>query len=691
MTTPLSPARLLRGPVFVACASCSPWFTDEGTGYKLRMRKSTAQMKLHRKYIFAIFGVAVFCAAAGSPALTLGRARGAVLLGQPLKLTVPIQLESGEGPSALCFDADVFYGDNKQDASRVGVITDVSSQSQLANVYVSAVANVDEPVVTVYLRAGCAGKTSRRYVLLADLATELARQPLDAVAPTRALSDAAAPWAKANPADVSETTRSRPTNGRVSATGTGLASPHTLAANSKPSVATRRPASSRPRLKLAPVDLTVNRDPTLKLSNELLLGDLEDLQKRAQAVALWQSLNASPEDVLSAQSRRQALETDLKGLHDVTAKNRQILEELTRRLDTAETERYSNPLVYGLMATLFALGLGWVYVRSRRQQVNVGAPLWWRDEGSADRAGVVTHDSEGASAQADNGWSHSVLPETSSSVQPEGGAAKPVAGMTEVDIDLPWDALVDVNQDGMPLESGPETAPTAKASTALGHHDFADSMTTTLRAVNTKEMLDIRQQAEFFMTLGQHQEAVDILAENIDAGVEANPLVYLDLLKVLHTLGRKAGYDHYRNAFNAIFSGSIPEYADFNHGGNSLEAYPDVCHRLVQLWPSEEAVAYIEKCLVSRSDGDAANGFDLEAFRDLLMLHGVAMRMDSALDTGFSSFGTARTVATEADSPKCDAAVDFDLSEPPGNLIEFDAAVLLPPKGHTGSPPGVGA
>ena len=121
--------------------------------------------------------------------------------------------------------------------------------------------------------------------------------------------------------------------------------------------------------------------------------------------------------------------------------------------------------------------------------------------------------------------------------------------------------------------------------------NFAGSMTTTLRAVNTKEMLDIRQQAEFFMTLGQHQEAVDILAENIDAGLEANPLVYLDLLKVLHTLGRKAGYDHYRNAFNAIFSGRVPEYAGFNHGGDGLEAHPDVCRRIVQLWPSEEAVA----------------------------------------------------------------------------------------------------
>lgn len=632
------------------------------------MRKSVSQMKLHRKFIFAIFGVAVFCVAAGSSALTLGRARGAVLLGQPLKLTVPIQLESGEGPSALCFDADVFYGDSKQDASRVGVTSDVSPQSQLANLYVSALANVDEPVVTVYLRAGCAGKTSRRYVLLADLVTELAPQPIDASVPIRSLPTVAATGTQAKAADALQTGRSKPATRRVSPTGAGLESEQTPATNSKPGVSTRTASSSRPRLKLAPVDLTIDRDPTLKLSNELLLGDLEDLQKRAQAVALWQSLNATPQDVLSAQGRRQALESDLKGLNDVTAKNRQILEELTRRLDKAETERYSNPLVYGLLAALCAFGLGWVYVWSHGLRVGLGVPPWWRDQGSSDRAGIATHDSEVASAHADGGWNPSVLSETSPTVPPEGAETKPAAGVTEVDIDLPGDAPVVVRQE---LGSRPEAASTVMASRALGHHDFADSMTTTLRAVNTKEMLDIRQQAEFFMTLGQHQEAVAMLAENIDTGADANPLVYLDLLKVLHTLGRRAEYDHYRHAFNAIFSGRIPEYADFNHSSHGLEDYPDVSGRIVQLWPSEEAVAFIEECLVRSFDGDAEYGFDLEAFRDLLMLHGVAMRMDSALDTGFSPFIAARTVANEADSPKSDAAVDFD------------AVDLLPPKGHT--------
>ena len=76
-------------------------------------------MTLHRKFVFALLGVATFCVAIDSSALTLGRAKGAVFLGQALKLTVPAQVESGEGASALCFEADVFYGDIRQETSRV--------------------------------------------------------------------------------------------------------------------------------------------------------------------------------------------------------------------------------------------------------------------------------------------------------------------------------------------------------------------------------------------------------------------------------------------------------------------------------------------------------------------------------------------------------------------------------------------
>ena len=211
--------------------------------------------------------------------------------------------------------------------------------------------------------------------------------------------------------------------------------------------------------------------------------------------------------------------------------------------------------------------------------------------------------------------------------------------------------------------------------------DFAHSMSATLRSVNTKEMLDVRQQAEFFLTLGQHEEAITLLRESVDAGAEANPLVYLELFRVLHSLGRKAEYDHYRSGFNAIFNGYLPAYADFNQAGSGLEAYPPVCNRIVALWPSEEAVSYIASCLVRGPKENGGQEFDLEAFRDLLMLHGVASRIaSSSFDSGFMPFSAAK-MDTPAAGQAAEGGVDVDLGvahASRGNLIDFDASGSSP-------------
>ncbi len=655
-------------------------------------------MILHRKYKFAILGVAALCAAVNSPALTVGRARGAVLVGQSLKLTVPIRAEPEEDASALCFEADVFYGDTQQDASRVSVSSDFSKVSLSGNVYVSADARVDEPVVTVYLRSGCQHKTTRRYVLLADVTSEVARPTPETKVPPRSVAPVALPvlppaaaepdvgLARAKPAKKLEPVRSeRP-----------------IAAVTAPAPVSKALAPRRAHLKLAPLDLTVDRDPTLKLSNEMHVGDGEDLQKRAEAAAMWRALNASPQDILNADSRRQAMETDLKGLQAITAKNRQTLQELTGRLDKAESERYFNPLVFGLVAVLLACSAAVAFAWVRMRQAGQSAAPWWRNDGDSVVAQQWTED-----ASADRSG-ETPMPARSAdapnTVPSESGTDNSAAPLTNVDIDIHLDEPGPTPSRFVPApitSASIPSAPFSAASRASGHADFAHSMTTSLRALNTQEMLDVRQQAEFFMTLGQHEEGIGMLKDSIERSADSNPLVYLDLLKVLHTLGRKIEYDQYRADFNALFSGRVPPYAEFNQTREGLEAYPDVCQSICGQWPSQEAVDYLEACMVRTGGEDPKQGFELEAFRDLLMLHSIAQRMASDSDTGLQPFSAARGMAPEVPpslsmggsdwqdgktqpiAPGTQAAeslsVDLDLSQPPpGNLIDFDAADLAP-------------
>jgi pilus assembly protein FimV len=232
--------------------------------------------------------------------------------------------------------------------------------------------------------------------------------------------------------------------------------------------------------------------------------------------------------------------------------------------------------------------------------------------------------------------------------------------------------------------------------------DFSGSMSAPLRSINTQEVLDIRQQAEFFMTLGQYDDAISLLEAHIAENPRSNPLVYLDLLKALHTLSRKVTFDHYRNAFNSVFTGQIPVYTQFNQVGAGLEAYPELCDQIASMWPSPAVVDFIETYLVRDPEGATDLRLDLEAFRELLLLHAIAGRLGAEHPSGVMPFSAAKNVdmltATEpADTgtgpvdavlpPMAHAlaqgSVDLDLSdlaETPkpadDNLIDFDASGL---------------
>lgn len=667
------------------------------SGFMAAMPKSGLQMNCYKKNRLAILGVAMACAGLNSSALTLGQARGAVLLGQPLNLTASIQLEPQDVASVLCFDADVFYGDTRLEATQVRVKSEQTASSSTAVVRVESPVRVDEPVVTVYLRAGCEQKITRRYVLLAEPAAE---QGPTATSVQTVPPPLTAPGVGAAPATGAERggvpPRARPAAKERDRTAT-IKSP----VDSDPPLAVKPRAKQGPRLQLLPLDLSIEHDPSLKFTDELLLGATENLQKRAEAVALWRALNATPEDILSAQSQQKTMEADLQGLKVATTKNRQSLQELAGRLESAESQRYFNPLVYALLAVLMLTGVVAV-IALRRLRDRVPEDMFWlRDEIAPVRTA--------RDVQAPMVYEGFQLKEKSASVLPEAGKGARVGQAAhsrvdiDIDLDIPDDAPNQGTSNGGWVKKAAERALVDVVATrAAGHVDFAHSMTTSLRALNTKEMLDVRQQAEFFMTLGQHDEAIGMLKDSIEDSEESNPLIYLDLLRDLHTLGRKTEFEHYRADFNALFSGRVPEYAEFNQGGNGLEAYPDVCETISSLWPTQNAVHFIEQCLVHEEVDAESHGFDLEAFRDLMMLHGMAQRMESSSDSGLMPFSATRTAAA-ASVPKTtvsdrvsqsgvapdglgpvsaidlgtgEMSVDLDLSDSPENLIDFDASDL---------------
>jgi pilus assembly protein FimV len=675
------------------------------------MRESLSPMKLPFPSKPCALAALMLCAAASSSALTLGPARGAALLGQPLEMQVPVVLATDEDGSGLCFSADVYYGELHQEASKVTVKTELSTTGQPTRLRISAKAPIDEPVVTVYVRAACGTTTSRRYVMLADLATALAP-----VAPNLASSPAlpmsstgAAP--RAAVAESTATAETRPANAAKPNSPTVAPAPAAAPVRKvrpEPPVADVPQAAPvrsnrKSRLKLAPLDLSQDWEPALKSSPELLAPPIEDTERRLAAAAVWKTLNLTPEEVLRDASRLQDLERNVSKLSELATQNQHQTQELIARLESSEAQRYANPLVYALAAALGVLAAALIWMWRRLRQVS-DAP-WWNSQNPIDAQAVRdTRADESAPLLAKEGGAsvegqvaRAPSPTPAPTLKPQLAAALRV---DSVDLDLNLDDLAPPPAASVtvPVVSTVSTATERRATP----RDFSGSMSAPLRAINTQEVLDIRQQAEFFMTLGQYDDAISLLEAHIGENPRSNPLVYLDLLKALHTLSRKITFDHYRSAFNSVFTGQVPVYTQFNQSGASLEAYPELCDQIASLWPTPAAIDFIETYLVRDPAGAIDLRLDLEAFRDLLLLHAIASRLGAEHPSGVMPFSAVKnldmltatapvdtgTVPVDAVLPPAadanpDGGIDLDLSDvaetpasPPENLIDFDASGL---------------
>lgn len=599
-------------------------------------------------------------AALDSQALTLGRMRGAALIGQALDVSVQVQTDPEDGPASLCFEAEVFHADVRQDPSRVQLSIEPSAPGQTANVRIRSSIAVDEPVVTIYLRAGCSQKISRRYVMLADIVSESAA-PVQ-VAQVPLLAPPSAPASGTTTSDVGA--------GTTAALG-NPGSPPTKPApvvgatpvNPAPAVRRKAPAKpapvAAPRKPSAPAKaLAPSASSAPQTSEKLAAGraagqsrlKLDPLEMLSERVATLESSTASAPAELAAREARDAqrllsLEASVKNLLAVAARNESNLAELRLRLQQAEADRYTNPLVLGLVALLLACVAGIAFLLGRRGS-GTGGGNWWSASSNAPNtvaAGDIATRATGRSGYAPISAAAPLsapdsLPVDEPEVQVVERAAPPprVAPITQVDVSLvemsesTFDRLM---QSGTTHSAVRKTRPpelVAGAGVGAG---------ATRRLINADELFDIRQQAEFFVSLGQTDQAVRILENRISESGESSPLAYLDLLKIFHSLGLKADFRQVREDFVLLFNGRLQEFAGFDNEGQDLEAYPEILDRLAQTWGTADVLPLIEALVFREPSSGEGELLDMAAFRDLLLLHAVAQVAETLPDQLFEAVG----------------------------------------------------
>lgn len=570
-----------------------------------------------------LVGLLVVGAVLNSAALTLGRVSGAAWIGQTLALSIPVQVDSVPSDTGLCADAEVFYADSKQDPSRVLVRQESTTQTDTRILHVISSTTIDEPMVTVYLRVGCAQKVSRRYVLLADYptmaepVTTLApiATPASPTTPTTTPIAAASPLTSEDfaPTTAAPSAASNPARSRTTANHRSAAphsaekaspSPKPAPVSQPPKLAVRptAPAAIPPPAAVAPTRARLKLDPLENLADRI-----KTLETTTTAIPL--------EDLVRDAQRMQQLQGDVKALLQQAAKNEATLAVLRERLEKAESERTSSALIYGLMV-LVLLCLAAIAVLWNRRN----PPTVWRQDWPAPLPAQSVRPSTEA-AYAETTQPHSEASE-SATIPAFTDIPKKDA---DIDVDLiemdavSYDELMHpppTEAVGLSALGAEDPLPAPLPNARLPHQDF-----------NSDMQFDLCQQAEFFESLAKTDEAIEVLERRIRSNSKDCPLIYLELLRIANTHSLKTDFRQFREECQQVFNVAIPEFALFRNEGRGLEAHPSLLQHIEKLWPSRQVLDVMESCILRDPWEKNADPFDLAAFKELVLLHGIAYQL----------------------------------------------------------------
>jgi tetratricopeptide (TPR) repeat protein len=381
---------------------------------------------------------------------------------------------------------------------------------------------------------------------------------------------------------------------------------------------------------------------------------------------------------------RESLEQSKRQAQDIAS--------LSSQLQAAQRERYFNPFTYflGLLA-LFALGLSvWLW----RRQGDSDRP-WWRGASSSQRdereeqhwsrlnqemmqdvdVGLVDPAKPIDSAAARLERAERALGAGSSSstaaLKPVGAQSSDLGGLT-----VKMLPSVGAAQGARPVpgmarfeETKPPATPSAPRTPSkapvlpdrnMGYSDFANSNFASSRLVSTEELFDIQEQADFFMSLDQPEQAIAVLKNHITDNVETSALAYMDLFDIYHRTGREDDYQELREEFNRVFNAQVPEFAHYSDQSLGLEEYPQAIAAIEQAWPRpQEALELIEEYIFRQPDPQQSP-FDMLAYRELMLMY--AMTKDLVKTQSAESMLPTISALKEAISGGAASGPDLDLS-----------------------------
>lgn len=386
------------------------------------------------------------------------------------------------------------------------------------------------------------------------------------------------------------------------------------------------PAAAGPRLTLSSVDWTQESgEVVLRPSMELLSPVTTDEAKREEARQLWRQISAGGGEAILAADSERAVNADFMTLtQNIESKEQEIAALKSELAQLKETKQPAGiwkwlPYILGGLL-LLAAALAWKFWNRLRQTAkdDQERQTWWRR--MDDEPATSDGDSSSRVAGEEETPSEGAALRYQSRVLPGGGKEIGVGTATAADTDaeaitLDGDEPDDEDFDPDDLDS-------------RQFAEFEDQLTarTSLESsAKAEELFDVQQQADFFLALGQEEQAIEILENYISEKPHASALAYLDLFGVYHSLGKKEEFVELRSKFNSLFNAEVPEYENYRMDSRGLESYENVVARIQSHWGTPKAVQLIEESVFREPDEEeTAQAFDPLAYRELLLLYGIA-------------------------------------------------------------------
>jgi hypothetical protein len=569
-------------------------------------------------------------------------------LGQPLELLFPVNLGPNESLAVECVHADVLAGDAHIPPSLVTLRLEGANEASVHAVRLVSLTQVNEPIVTVTLSLGCPAKVTRQYVALVDppsavVATTL--PPLPEVLPgqdvrsqsyspaLRAALDAsdskpemllAEPPASALTAPtVAAQAASAPTAKPKAAAPIRLAAAVAAGAAaaeggaSAPAAAVPRKSRKRSTPPHAPraaqiADAGSAKPAAHKEVSRLHMDAAEPAEVSSSQIAVAASAPASAApDAASAPLdptaiRLAAMEDRLNELQRQNQEQQSKLLQVQAKLDAAQAERYQNPFVWVL--GLLVLGFGGLsaYLWRSRQAARES---WWNAERPVPSPISPTRPVAPAPAKAATGATDFMSPDS---------AMPASATSDELTAPLPLLAESVSRLQGLP------PPPQVTVEYNVHQETVPAPITDPGAPVTVEELLDMQQQVEFFLVLGQADAAIELLRGRVDTG-SSSALPYLKLMEIYQSQGDVTSFADLGKRFSERFNAVPPAWGGDMNEGKMLEAYGEVLAGVQKIWgDAAVSMALLQNLLTFGPEGDELQGFDLPAYRDLLLLYSLA-------------------------------------------------------------------